>query len=174
MYELKEVLQVDPRPIHVLGISETFLTLNDHDVRIWIDGYHQPERRGRSGNRGRGRGLLSYVSTASNYVCRRDLKWDDLKLLWTEIMPPRCTSFRVCYIYVPYKIMVRTDREIVSNIKNSLCLGSDVYVLGDVNADMMKGTHYALYNDLVMLGIDQLICEVTRSELNSCLDHVKT
>ena len=56
--------------------------------------------------------------------------------------------------------MVRTDREIVSNIENSLCLGSDVYVLGDVNMDLMKGTNYTLYNDLVMLGLDQLVCEV--------------
>ena len=56
--------------------------------------------------------------------------------------------------------MVRTDREIVSNIENSLCLGSDIYVLGDVNMDLMKGTNYTLYNYLVMLGLDHLICEV--------------
>ena len=56
--------------------------------------------------------------------------------------------------------MVRTDREIVSNIENSLCLGSDVYVLGYVNMDLMKGTNYMLYDDLVMLGLEQLICEV--------------
>ena len=41
IHDLKGVLQVDPRPIDVLGISETFLTSNDHDVRIRIDGYHQ-------------------------------------------------------------------------------------------------------------------------------------
>ena len=67
-------------------------------------------------------------------------------------MPPRSTSFLVCFIYRRLKTMVRTDREIVSNTENSLCLGSDVYVLGDVNIDLMKGTNYALYNDLVMLG----------------------
>ena len=38
--------------------------------------------------------------------------------------------------------------------------------------DLMKGTNYALYNDLIMLGLDQPICEVTRPESNSCLDHV--
>ena len=64
--------------------------------------------------------------------------------------------------------MVRTDRE----IENSLYLGSDFYVRRGVNMDLMKGTNYALYNDLVMLGLDQLICEVTRPESNSCLDHV--
>ena len=36
----------------------------------------------------------------------------------------------------------------------------------------MKGTNYTLYNDLVMLGLDQLICEVIRPESNSCLDDV--
>ena len=63
--------------------------------------------------------------------------------------------------------MVRTDREIVSNIENSLCLGFDVYVLGYVNMDLIKGTNY-----LLMLGLDQLICEVTRPESYSCIDHV--
>ena len=88
-------------------------------------------------------------------------------------MPHMCTSFLVCFIYRPLETMVRTDREIVSNTeKNSLCLGSDVYVLGDVNMDLMKGTRYALYNDLVMLGLDQMKCEVTSPESNSCLDHV--
>ena len=37
-----------------------------------------------------------------------------------------------------------------------------------MNMDLMKSTNYALYNDLVMLGLDQLICEVT----NLYLDHM--
>ena len=65
--------------------------------------------------------------------------------------------------------MIRTDREIVSNIESSLYLGSDVYILGDVNMDLMKGTNYVLYNDLVMLGLDQLICEATQPESNSLI-----
>ena len=130
-------------------------------MRIKISGYHQPERCDRSGKQG---GLLAYVSTVLNYVHRRDPECDGLELLWTEIMPPRCMPFLVCFIYRPPKTMVQTDRETVSNIENSLCLGYDVYVLGDVNMDLMKGTNYALYNDLVMLGLDQLICEVTCPE----------
>ena len=78
MHKLKGVLQVDPRPIDVLGISETFFVSNDLDVRIQIDGYHQPERRDRSGKRGGGGGLLAYVSTALNYLCRRYLECDAL------------------------------------------------------------------------------------------------
>ena len=174
MHGFKGIRQVDPSLIDILGISESFLTSNDLDVRIKIDGYHQPERRDRSGKRGGGGGgggLLAYVSTALNYVRRCDLECDDLELLWTEIMPSSCTSFLVCFNYIP-KTMIQTDREIVSNIENSLCLGSDMYVLGNVNVDLMKGTHYALYNDLVMLRSDQLICEVTRPGSNSCLDHV--
>ena len=75
-------------------------------------------------------------------------------------MPHTCTSFLGYFIYILPKTLVRTDREIVSNIENSLCLGSDVYVLGDVNMDLIKGTKCTLYNDFVMLGLDQLICEV--------------
>ena len=48
MHELKE----DPRPVNIFGITETFLTSNDQDVRIKIHGYDQPERRYRSGKRG--------------------------------------------------------------------------------------------------------------------------
>ena len=73
-------------------------------------------------------------------------------------MPPRSTYFLVYFIYIPPKTMVRTDREIVSNIENSLCFEFVVYILGDVIMDLMKGTNYALHNDLVMLGLDQLIC----------------
>ena len=39
MHELKSVLQVDPRPLDVLGNSETFLTPNDHDARLAIGGF---------------------------------------------------------------------------------------------------------------------------------------
>ena len=108
MHELKGVLQVDSRPIDVLGISETFLTSNNHDSRIKIDGYYQPDRRDRSGKRGGG---------------HHDFECDDLELLWTELMPHRSTSFLVCFIYRPRKTVVRTDREVVSNIENSLCPG---------------------------------------------------
>ena len=51
MAELKGLLQVNPRPMDVLGISETFLTENDSDARLNIEGYHQPERRNRCGKR---------------------------------------------------------------------------------------------------------------------------
>jgi len=87
-------------------------------------------------------------------------------------MPPRCVSFLVGFIYRPPGSTIRTDREIVSNIENVLCLTTDVYVLGDVNMDLMKGTNYTLYNDLIMLGLDQLISEITRPESKSCIDLV--
>ena len=64
------------------------------------------------------------------------------------------------------------DRCIASNIENVLCLGSDIYVLGDFNLDLMKEPHYNLYNDLVLMGLRQLIGEVTRPESKSCIDHV--
>ena len=73
MAELKGLLQVDPRPIDVLGI---FLTENDSDAKLKIEGYHQPERIDRCGKRGGG--LLAYTSTALNYVRRRDLECDGI------------------------------------------------------------------------------------------------
>jgi len=38
----------------------------------------------------------------------------------------------------------------------------DVYVLGYANMDLMKGTEYTVYDDLIMLGLHQMIREVTR------------
>ena len=87
MAELKGLLQVHPRPIYVLGISETFLTENDSDARLKTEGYHQPERLDRCGKRGGG--LLAYTS----------LECDGIELLWIEIMPPRCVSILVCFVY---------------------------------------------------------------------------
>ena len=96
---------MDPRPIDVLGISETFLTSHDLDVRIKIDGYHQLERREHSGKPGGGGGgLLTYVSTALNYVRRRDLECGDLELLWTEILSPEARLF-LCVLFTdPLKL----------------------------------------------------------------------
>ena len=51
----------------------------------------------------------------------------------------------------------RLDQDIASNLENTLCLASDSYVLGDFNLFLMKGSHYNLYNDLVLLGLEQLI-----------------
>ena len=172
IHELKSVLQVAPRQIDVLGISEIFLTPKDHDARLAIDGFHQPERLDRKGKRGGG--LLAYISTAFSHVRRRDLECDDIELLWVEVMPPRCVSFLVGFLYRPPGSTIQTDREIVSNIENVLCLITDVYVLGDINMDLMKGINYTLYNDLIMLGLDQLISEITRPESKSCIDHVYT
>ena len=45
-------------------------------------------------------------------------------------------------------------------------------MLGDVKMVMMKATPYTIYNDFIMLGLDQLICEVKHPESKSCLDHV--
>ena len=170
MSELKGLLQVDPRLIDVLRISETFLTENYSDATLKIERYHQPEICYRCGKLGGG--LLVYTSTALNYVRRRDLECDGIELLWIENRPTRCVSVLVCFVYRPPKSISRIDRCIASNIENALCLGSDIYVLGDFNLDLMKEPHYKLYNDLVLLGLDQLIHKVTRPESKSCLDHV--
>ncbi len=42
--EIKTMLQTDPRPIDVLGISEIFLSQKDPDNKLIIEGYHKPER----------------------------------------------------------------------------------------------------------------------------------
>ena len=67
---------------------------------------------------------MPYVATALNYVRRRDLECDDIELLWIEIMPPRCASFLVGFVYKSPKTISRIDRCIASNIENALCLGS--------------------------------------------------
>ena len=36
----------------------------------------------------------------------------------------------------------------------------------------MKGTQYTLYNKLIVPGLRQMICEVTRPQSKLCLDHV--
>ena len=71
-------------------------------------------------------------------------------------MPQRCVSFVVSVIY-------RTYREVVSNIENirqSDGQTTDGYVSGDVKLDLMKGTRYTLYSDLIIVGLDQLICRL--------------
>ena len=64
----------------------------------------------------------------------------------------------------------RLDQDIALNIENTLCLAYDIYVLGDFNLFMMKGSHYNWYNDLVLLGLDQLIVGVVT--MTAWTDHV--
>ena len=92
-----------------------------------------------------------WLSTAFNCVRRRDVECDDIELLWIELMLPRCMSFLVGFIYRPSGCTIRTDREIVSNIENVLCLTTDVYLLVDVNMDLMNGAQYTSYSELIML-----------------------
>ena len=105
---------------------ETYVT-----ARLKIYGYHHPDRNDGCGKRGR---LLAYISAAFNYDRRRHLECDDIQLLWIVIIPPRC----VCFVYRPPKIISRLDRYIASNIEN---VTLDIYVLGDFNLDLIKGSH---------------------------------
>ena len=74
-----------------------FLKRNDHNAKLVIDGFHQPETRvprGKSGER-----LLACMWTAFSYVHQRNLECDDRELLWVELMSPKCVCLLIGFMY---------------------------------------------------------------------------
>ncbi len=145
------MLQTDLCPIDVLGISETFLMENDPSNQLLIDVYHKPERNDRKGKEGGG--VLAYISEALDYNRRDDLETLNAEIMWLEITPHKAKHFLVGFVYREPKTKAATDQVIEQNIEDLLGIGLDIYVLGDVNVDLLKHTDFPLYKTLKSLDL---------------------
>ena len=168
--QLKLILCQSPRPVDLIGISETFLQPRDDTSSLRIDGYHIPERRDRPNKLGGG--LLAYISSAINFTRRRDLETDRAEIMWLQIEPPRAKKFLVGYVYRPPSTDIETDRVIEQNFENVISLNMDVFILGDINLNFFKQPRQSLIRNLLNMGYMQVVSEVTRFISQTCLDHI--
>ena len=114
-----------------------------------------------------------YINSAIEFDRRKDLETDKAEIMWLQLNPPKSKSFLVGYVYRPPKTKANIDRKIEQNIEQATTQGKDIYVLGDVNVDLLKGgENKPIYRNLMSFGLDQLIWEVTRPASQACLDHI--
>ena len=171
--QLKLLLQFQNNLIHILGISETKLTLNHPYALFHIDGYQKPFRRDRTENAGGG--LLVYVKDGVCCKRRADLEHQMLECIWVEIKPKNNCSFLVGHIYRPPNSSIQWNEFFEDCIEKVLQEEKEIYLLGYINRDLLNNQIRSVWNDYVEpFGLTQVVTEPTRVTSNSqtLIDHI--
>ena len=171
--QLKLLLQSEKNLIHILGISETKLTQIHPDMSFNIDGYQKPFRRDRTENAGGG--LLVYVKNGVSCKRRTDLEHQSLECIWTEIKPKNNSPYLVGHIYRPPNSSIQWNEFFEDCIEKVLQEEKEMYLLGDINRDLLNDQIRSIWNDYVEpFGLTQVVSEPTRVTSNSrtLIDHI--
>ena len=174
--------------LHVLGLSETWLTLHIPDTFVQIDNYvcirndrswSKPDKPNQIK---KGGGVCLYLSDHLNSSTVKYQSFDrsnnDIEIQWVEIMNENCKNFIIANGYRPPDGNVVHFLEYLELTLDSLDLTKNyLFLMGDFNIDFLdkrSENTKKLKSILKQYGIDQLINKPTRySELkDSCLDLV--
>ena len=164
--------------IDLIAFNETRLDANITDNMINLDGY-DVVRKDRSRNGG---GVCIYLRSSINYKIRDDLVPSELEAVCIEIIKPHSKPFLVTTVYRPPSAssdFFDLFEKLIKAIDNE---NKEMYVLGDLNCDMLKTDKdsntptkkikslYELYQ------LSQLIDEATRITMttSSLIDHIVT
>ena len=164
--------------IDLIAFNETRLDANITDNMINLDGY-DVVRKDRSRNGG---GVCIYLRSYINYKIRDDLVPSELEAVCIEIIKPHSKPFLVTTVYRPPSAssdFFDLFEKLIKAIDNE---NKEMYVLGDLNCDMLKTDKdsntptkkikslYELYQ------LSQLIDEATRITMttSSLIDHIVT
>ena len=151
------------------SITNGMIHLNDYDII----------RKDRSRNGG---GVCIYLRNSINYIIRQDLISSELEAVCVEIIKPHSRPFLVTTIYRPPNASSEFFDHFEKLIKAIDDENKEMYILGDLNCDMLKTdkdsnfptkkikTLYELYQ------LSQLIDEATRVTMttSSLIDHIVT
>lgn len=123
--------------IHVLGISESWLSENIDDSEIHIDGYNSFRLDRQTTNDSHG-GVLCYVK--ENLSCKHiiDFHDDDVETLFIEINLPHTKPILVGNVYRPpdaSSMYLEKLDDIFQKCNNRY---DEVYILGDFNVDISR------------------------------------
>ena len=123
--------------IHILTLSETWLTEDILDAEIEIAGY----RVLRKDRNSKGGGIVAYVRHDVAVVRRTDLETPNVEGLWLEINLPNSRGFLVGLFYRPPDSSSYHDNEFMSTFDGMLDLaveeGREVIITGDFNCDFL-------------------------------------
>ena len=136
--------------IDVLAINETKLDSSIANNEISIPGY-DVVRRNRQHHGRNGGGVCLYVKSNLNFKIRDDLANKDLELIFVQISNPRSRPFLVGTWYRPPSSALHLFplfQEIIDKIDTE---NSELYLLGDLNCDLLSQTPHA--NTLELLDI---------------------
>ena len=164
--------------IDLIAFNETRLDANITDNMINLDGY-DIVRKDRSRNGG---GVCIYLRSSINYKVRNDLVPTELEAVCVEIIKPHSKPFLVTTVYRPPSALSEFFDHFEKLIKAVDNENKDMYILGDLNCNMLKTNNdsniptkkikslYELYQ------LTQLIDEATRitPTTTSLIDHIVT
>lgn len=152
--------------LDLFAFNETRLDSTITDGMIHIDGYDLIRKdRSRTGG-----GVCIYLRNNINYQIRDDIIPSDLEAVCVEINKPS-RPFVVITVYRPPN--VSTDffthfEQLIQNIDDE---NKEIYVLGDLNCDLLKSVSdqptTKLKSLLEMYQLSQLITEATRITMTS-------
>ena len=164
--------------IDLIAFNETWLDPNITDNMISLDGY-DVIREDRSRNGG---GVCIYLRSSINYKIRKDLVPPELEAVCVEIIKPHSKQFLVTTVYRPPSSLPKFFDDFENLIKAIDNENKEMYILGDLNCNMLKTDKdaniptkkikslYELYQ------LTQMIDEATRVTMatSSLIDHIVT
>ena len=164
--------------IDLLALNETRLDLSFTDNQVGLNGY-DIVRKDRSRNGG---GVCIFLRSSINYKIRSDLISTDLEAVCVEITKPHSRPFIVTTVYRPPNATSDFFDHLEKLIKQIDDENKEMYLLGDLNCDMLKkealqNTSTKKLNSLYELyQLFQLIEEPTRITMksSSLIDHIVT
>ncbi len=135
--ELRLMCNVLKSSIHMITLSETWLTSEIPDIEIEIDGY----RVFRKDRDSRGGGVLAYVRNDLFVVRRADLETPSVEGMWLEISLPKARGFLVGIFYRPPDSSAYHDKDFMLKLDDMLDMAleqdREVIITGDFNCDFM-------------------------------------
>ena len=169
-------LSMSEKLLDIMSLSETRLDSTINDSMIHVDGY-DVIRKDRCRNGGE---ICAYLRSSSNYHVRSDLVPSDLEAICLEICKPHSRPFMVVTIYRPPDAPNDFLTQFESFIKAIENENKEIYILGDLNCDLIKQNldqHTKKLKSLFEIyQLTQLVNEATRITSNSStlIDHFIT
>ena len=127
-------LSMSEKLLDIMSFSETRLHSTINDSMIHVDGY-DIIRKDRCRNGG---GVCAYLCSSINYHVRSDLVPSDLEATCPEICKPHSRPFMVVTIYRPPDASNDFLTQFESLIKAIENENKEIYILGDLNCDLIK------------------------------------
>ena len=122
-----------------------------------------------------GGGLLVYVKEGVCCSRRSDLEHRNIECIWVEIKPAKSRPFLIGNIYRPPNSTVQWNEYFEDCIKNVLQEEKEIYLLGDINRNLLDSQIKRIWNDYMEpFGLTQFVSEPTQvtSESRSLIDHI--
>ena len=160
--------------IDVLALNETRLNSSNSDGQVHIRGY-DILRLDRDRNGG---GVCMYIRNFLPFHYRSDLVREDLESISVEIRKPNSCPFIISTIYRPPSATVDIFTKIESLLSNVDNEDKEIYLLGDLNCNLLDTTNFAAKKLASIMEIYQLIqvidkptriTESSASLLNVCI-----